>query len=96
MINVVLHSPGVYTAVLDVCVNLVSRTVDFFKPGNVNYMKNIFLHESGHVLGLRHEFAPEKEGDTVQIGPRQKGSVMDYEFPPAILKSDVESTRLLS
>lgn len=65
-----------------------------FKLRNANYMKNIFLHELGHALGLRHGFAPEKEGDTVQIGPRQKGSVMDYEFPPTIRKSDVESTRL--
>lgn len=62
MINVVLHSPDVYTAVLDVCVNLVSRTIDFFKPGNVNYMKNIFLHECRLGRGRKglmgYEFPP--------------------------------------
>lgn len=64
-----------------------------FEPGNVNYMKNIFLHELGHVLGLRHEFAPEKEGGTVQLGPRDPKSVMSYTFPPEIQANDVESTQ---
>jgi hypothetical protein len=63
----------------------------------VQYLKNIFLHELGHVLGLRHEFAPELEdtGDnyTVQIGPRNPLSVMGYEFPPQIQPSDVENAK---
>jgi hypothetical protein len=68
-----------------------------FQPGTVQYLKNIFLHELGHVLGLRHEFAPELEdtGDnyTVQIGPRNPLSVMGYEFPPQIQPSDVENVK---
>ncbi|CAI7614490.1 unnamed protein product [Penicillium pancosmium] len=64
-----------------------------FEPGRINYMKNIFLHELGHVLGLRHEFAPEREGGTVQLGPRNPDSVMSYVFPPDIQTTDVESTQ---
>ncbi|OJJ35397.1 hypothetical protein ASPWEDRAFT_74897, partial [Aspergillus wentii DTO 134E9] len=64
-----------------------------FEPGYVNYMKNVFLHELGHVLGLRHEFAPEQEGDTVQLGVRNEDSVMSYSFPPEMQKSDESSTK---
>ncbi|KAB8275210.1 hypothetical protein BDV30DRAFT_247927 [Aspergillus minisclerotigenes] len=64
-----------------------------FEPGRVNYMKNIFLHELGHVLGLRHEFAPEREGGTVQLGIRNAGSVMSNVFPPDLQASDEDSTR---
>lgn len=64
-----------------------------FEPGRINYMKNIFLHELGHVLGLRHEFAPEQEGGTVQLGIRDVQSVMSYVFPPDIQASDKKSTR---
>ncbi|KJJ32698.1 hypothetical protein AFLA70_611g000430 [Aspergillus flavus AF70] len=68
-----------------------------FQPGTVQYLKNIFLHELGHVLGLRHEFAPELEDEadnyTVQIGPRNPLSVMGYEFPPQIQPSDVENVK---
>jgi hypothetical protein len=64
-----------------------------FEPGRINYMKNIFLHELGHVLGLRHEFAPEREGGTVQLGVRNERSVMSYVFPPDIQMSDKDSTR---
>ncbi|KAL5339798.1 hypothetical protein BJX70DRAFT_363211 [Aspergillus crustosus] len=67
-----------------------------FERGTVEYLKNIFLHELGHVLGLRHEFAPELEADerSVQVGPRDATSVMSYEFPPEIQASDIESTRV--
>lgn len=68
-----------------------------FKEGIVQYLKNIFLHELGHVLGLRHEFAPEMETGvnlkSVQIGPRNPTSVMSYEFPPQIQPSDIESAK---
>jgi hypothetical protein len=69
-----------------------------FQPETMQYLKNTFLHELGHVLGLRHEFAPEREdtGDdnyTVQIGPRNPLSVMGYEFPPQIQPSDVENVK---
>ncbi|KAL2843615.1 hypothetical protein BJX68DRAFT_243903 [Aspergillus pseudodeflectus] len=69
---------------------------DAFQPGTVQYLKNIFLHELGHVLGLRHEFAPEREKrlDSVQIGPRNPNSVMGYKFPPKIQASDIDSTKV--
>jgi hypothetical protein len=68
-----------------------------FKEGTVHYLKNIFLHELGHVLGLRHEFAPELETGanlkSVQIGPRNPTSVMGYEFPPQLQQSDIDSAK---
>ncbi|KAL2864779.1 Metalloprotease [Aspergillus lucknowensis] len=66
-----------------------------FRPGTVQYLKNIFLHELGHVLGLRHEFAPEREqsAKSVQVGPRNPTSVMGYEFPPQLQTSDIDSTK---
>jgi hypothetical protein len=69
-----------------------------FQPGTVQYLKNIFLHELGHVLGLRHEFAPELEKgaglDSVQVGPRNPTSVMGYEIPPIMQDSDIDSTKV--
>jgi hypothetical protein len=66
-----------------------------FEEGAIQYLKNIFLHELGHVLGLRHEFAPEKESDmkSVQVGPRNPTSVMGYEFPPILQDTDIESAQ---
>jgi hypothetical protein len=55
-------------------------------------LKNIFLHELGHTLGLRHEFAldPERyEGGAVVYGSKNYRSVMAYEFPPQVQPSDV-------
>jgi hypothetical protein len=37
--------------------NFVTVYQTAFDPRNIQVMKNIFLHELGHVLGLRHEFA---------------------------------------
>ncbi|GLA37952.1 hypothetical protein AnigIFM63309_004935 [Aspergillus niger] len=68
-----------------------------FQPGTVQYLKNIFLHELGHVLGFRHEFAPEYEDNmddfTVQVGPRNSLSVMSYEFPPLLQTTDKNSAK---
>ncbi|KAI1212557.1 uncharacterized protein F4807DRAFT_413510 [Annulohypoxylon truncatum] len=43
-------------------------------------MVDVFCHELGHVLGLRHEFSLEKEKTcpSVQWGPRNQESVMAY------------------
>ncbi|GKZ26857.1 hypothetical protein AbraIFM66951_003858 [Aspergillus brasiliensis] len=68
-----------------------------FEPGTVQYLKNIFLHELGHVLGFRHEFAPELEDSnddySVQFGPRNPMSVMGYEFPPLLQTTDRDSAQ---
>ncbi|PYI00167.1 zincin [Aspergillus ellipticus CBS 707.79] len=68
-----------------------------FQPGTIQYLKNIFLHELGHVLGFRHEFAPEREDShddySVQFGPRNPLSVMGYEFPPQLQSTDKDSAQ---
>jgi len=55
-------------------------------------LKNIFLHELGHTLGLRHEFALEPrrfEGGAVVYGSRNAKSVISYEIPPQVQPSDI-------
>ncbi|CAD6451215.1 1f73271d-784a-4f39-b425-d6c92721710b [Sclerotinia trifoliorum] len=62
-------------------------------------MSNIFEHELGHVLGLRHEFAmgPDMkmyEGGDKQLGPRNEFSVMNYRLElPKIQPSDIDFTK---
>ncbi|KAH7025219.1 uncharacterized protein B0I36DRAFT_332742 [Microdochium trichocladiopsis] len=56
------------------------------------YQTNIFLHELGHVLGLRHEFAAQ-EGGAVAFGSANPRSVMSYTFPPNIRDSDKKDTQ---
>ncbi|KAF0327170.1 matrix metalloproteinase-11 [Colletotrichum asianum] len=64
-------------------------------------MWKMFMHELGHVLGLRHEFAMDTAtGEkremfaAVQLGPPNDRSVMTYgREPPEVQESDVESTR---
>jgi hypothetical protein len=63
-----------------------------FEPGIINNMSNIFLHELGHVLGLRHEFAAQ-EGGNVPFGTPNPLSVMSYNFPPQIQSSDESDTK---
>jgi len=58
-----------------------------FSRGQIDYLKNVLAHELGHVYGLRHEFAIE-EGDTLQFGPSNSSSVMNYNDPPVIQSSD--------
>ncbi|PNP78487.1 hypothetical protein FNYG_08173 [Fusarium nygamai] len=67
-----------------------------FRRGWRNNMWNVFLHELGHVLGLRHEFAIEKEGESAtELGPRNEMSVMNYRpEPPQLQQPDIESTKL--
>lgn len=55
-----------------------------------------FLHELGHVLGLRHEFALAVEASGFQFGPRDESSVMNYRSePPMITDNDVACTTAL-
>jgi hypothetical protein len=63
---------------------------------NYGIMKNVFLHELGHVLGLRHEFAMKPgtfEGGAISMGSANDESVMSYIFPPEMQESDVKDTR---
>lgn len=63
---------------------------------NYSIMKNVFLHELGHVLGLRHEFALDAdrfEGGAYRFGTTNPLSVMSYEFPPKVQQSDVLDLR---
>ncbi|KAJ5294880.1 hypothetical protein N7508_009701 [Penicillium antarcticum] len=56
--------PGVLASAFfpnSVDLNVLNVYADAFEEGTVQYLKNIFLHELGHVLGFRHEFAPEFE-----------------------------------
>ncbi|KAH0542210.1 hypothetical protein FGG08_003332 [Glutinoglossum americanum] len=70
-----------------------------FQPGSKNIQKEIFLHELGHILGLRHEFADRPfrgnptEGGAIAFGERNEFSVMSYNFPPTIQESDKRDTR---
>ncbi|KAH6842170.1 hypothetical protein B0I37DRAFT_193461 [Chaetomium sp. MPI-CAGE-AT-0009] len=67
-----------------------------FTQENLPILKNIFLHELGHVLGLRHEFALESEKSwaALRFGTPNPVSVMSYTFPPTIQDSDKEDTKL--
>ncbi|KAF5539771.1 zincin [Fusarium napiforme] len=83
--------------------NLLVYNPAFSMPKWKANMWKIFMHELGHVLGLRHEFALDISPDTgktregftaVQLGDRNDNSVMTYgSQPPEIQQSDVESTR---
>jgi len=58
-----------------------------FSRGQIEFLKNVLEHELGHAYGLRHEFAMQ-EGDTVQFGPSNPASVMNYNNPPVIQDTD--------
>ena len=63
------------------------------------HLWRVFLHELGHVLGLRHEFArentKERQWKAVQFGPRNELSVINYRIePPQLQQSDIVSTRI--
>ena len=66
-----------------------------FTQESLPILKNIFLHELGHVIGLRHEFALEEEESwaAVRFGTPNAISVMSYTFPPTIQTSDIEDTK---
>ena len=70
-------------------------------PDNRKILKNIFMHELGHVLGLRHEFAIKRDGDgygpeqepAVQFERKNPLSVMSYKFPPRLQDTDKEDIK---
>ncbi|KAI1460067.1 hypothetical protein F4805DRAFT_14348 [Annulohypoxylon moriforme] len=73
-----------------------------FEGTNYNHMENIFCHELGHILGIRHEFAQEdreeKKHLSVLIGKPNVLSVMNYFGDLSQLRiqeTDYESVRKL-
>ncbi|KAK5995107.1 hypothetical protein PT974_03501 [Cladobotryum mycophilum] len=72
-----------------------------FIPLYRDKMWQILLHELGHVLGLRHEFAliDEEGDDATQFGVKNAYSVMSYPRPvnqkklPELRDTDIEHTR---
>ncbi|KIW71696.1 hypothetical protein PV04_03831 [Phialophora macrospora] len=83
----VLNTVWVYSFAFDKEPRVGRDGVTKFK--NYEIMKNVFQHELGHVLGLRHEFAIEREGEgAVRLFSEDPNSVMSYYFPPEIQESD--------
>lgn len=79
--------------------DIIVYEFSFSDQGNRAILKNIFVHEIGHVLGLRHEFAitgdPQRDLDSefdgaVQFMQENPKSIMSYEFPPTMQQSDRE------
>ncbi|KAK3716462.1 hypothetical protein LTR37_006358 [Vermiconidia calcicola] len=66
-----------------------------FESGLKSLMPVVFLHELGHVLGLRHEFAVELEGrGAIRFMGEDKNSIMAYEpFPTKITESDANGLK---
>lgn len=94
--------PGSRTLAMAFFPNEVDQDVivferSFSSQANKAILKNIFMHELGHVLGLRHEFAitgdpakdldPEGDGAVQFMGNNYK-SIMSYNFPPTMQQSD--------
>jgi len=71
-----------------------------FEGKNTTILKNIFQHEIGHILGLRHEFAitgDDKGHKAEGLGAKQFKlnnyySVMSYNMPPEMQDSDRDDT----
>ncbi|KAM0204723.1 hypothetical protein ACHAQI_009897 [Fusarium lateritium] len=71
-----------------------------FEGKNPTMLKNIFQHEIGHILGLRHEFAitgddmghEAEEEVAKQFLLNNYHSVMSYNFPPEMQASDRDDT----
>jgi hypothetical protein len=91
--NAVLNTLFVYAYAFDKTISESPR--GSFK--NYEIMQNVFLHELGHVLGLRHEFALDTEtfeGEgAVRVFGTNPESVMSYQFPPLMQESDKAETR---
>ncbi|KAI1392587.1 uncharacterized protein F4822DRAFT_441479 [Hypoxylon trugodes] len=72
------------------------------EEGNYDYLANVFCHELGHVLGLRHEFAQaspeEKQEPSLLLGERNRLSIMNYHDHPRMMQiqeSDGDGVRRL-
>ncbi len=63
-----------------------------FAPDNIDYLDNIFQHEIGHILGLRHEGAHAYETDdkSVLFGPENPDSVMNSSKPRQLCLRDLD------
>jgi len=60
-----------------------------YHEDKIKYMKNYLSHEIGHIYGLKHEFAKSETTPSVQFGPCNSESVMNYnEHPPVIQETD--------
>jgi hypothetical protein len=60
--------------------------------------RKMFIHELGHTLGLRHEFAPEMEpgSSAVVFGPRDEFSIMGYNMDRnGLTDNDVLGTKAI-
>jgi hypothetical protein len=68
-------------------------------------LKNVFLHELGHILGLRHEFALDTAAQQLQAGVEESPdgavlfmtknptSVMSYAIPPTMRQTDMQGVQ---
>ena len=57
-------------------------------------LQNIFLHEMGHILGLRHEFAVAEEGyGAVRFMDNNPESVMAYNARPTMQDTDIAGVK---
>lgn len=83
-------------------IRVFSKCFDYFE---LPYLRSVFLHELGHVLGLRHEHAQDgfpgvlsaedMEGgpESVAWGGRNPMSIMAYYRGGTIQESDAEAVR---
>ncbi|KIL85332.1 matrix metalloproteinase-11 [Fusarium avenaceum] len=62
-------------------------------PQRRDMLKNVFLHELGHVFGLRHEFGLTEKAAAVQFMTKNPMSVMEYNEVPTIQGTDKEGIR---
>ena len=58
-------------------------------------LKNSFLHEIGHIIGLRHEFALEQESESPaqRFGSKNEHSVMSYDKINYIQETDKKDVK---
>ncbi len=67
-----------------------------FAPDSIDYLDNIFQHEIGHILGLRHELAHIFETDDMSVlfGPENPKSVMNSWEPRHLCLHDWDKVSL--